>query len=283
MRALAWMAVALASFTLVAIAGREAARGIGTLDMMFYRSAVSLLGVAAWAAVRGELRGMLPTQRLPLHVTRGAVHCIAQFSWLHALTLLPLAQLFALEFTAPLWVALIAPLMLGERLTMTRALAALIGFAGTMVVLRPGQLHIGQGEALALIAALGFALSMMCTKLLTSTEPAMRIMLSMFLVQTVICAVLTAGRAIVPDSATFGWILVLSACGFSAHYALVRAFSLADSIIVAPMDFLRLPLIAAVGIALYAEPIDPLVMAGGGIVVLANLLNLWGERRVKPA
>jgi len=79
------------------------------------------------------------------------------------------------------------------------------------------------------------------------------------------------------------WITMIALAGLSAHYSLVRAFSLADAILVAPMDFLRLPLIAVVGALIYAEPLDPIVLIGGAVVIAGNVLNLWGERRAKAA
>lgn len=278
-RALGWMTLALVSFSLVAIAGRGAAKQATTLEIVFYRSAVSLLPIVLWAIATRQLGMVTRPSRLPLHGLRAVTHLIGQCSWLYALTLIPLAQLFALEFTAPLWVAGLAPLLLGERMSATRALAAVLGFIGAIIVVRPGTLSMGLGEGLALLSALGFALGMLCTKGLTSTEPAARILFYMFLIQTSICGAMALPAIRSLDASTWLWICALAACGLTAHYSLVRAFELADSIIVAPMDFFRLPLIAAVGVLLYNEPLDPIVLAGGGVVVLANIINLVSERR----
>lgn len=282
LRALAWMGLALASFTSVAIAGREASRGATTLELMFYRCVISLVMVLAIVWLGPGFKAMRTT-RLPLHALRSGVHFVAQFSWLSALTMIPLAQLFALEFTAPIWVALLAPLILGERLTRIRLLAAGLGFMCTLIVAQPGVAALNSGIATALIAAIGFALSMLATKVLTRGESALCILFYMFLVQMVLSLLLLAGGIRVPDWETLGWIGVIAVAGLSAHYGLVRAFALADAIIVAPMDFFRLPLIAIVGILLYAEPFDAIVLLGGVIVIAGNLLNLWGEQRTRTA
>lgn len=278
LRALAWMSVALASFTSVAIAGREAARGATTLEMMFYRCLISLVAVLVIALAGPGLKQMRTT-RLPLHSVRAVVHFIAQYSWLSALVLIPLAQLFALEFTAPIWVALLAPLLLGERLTRTRLAAALVGFLGMVIVAQPGAVALNAGIGLGLVAAIGFALSMLATKTLTQGESPLQILFYMFLIQTALSLFLLFGGIRLPDLVTMGWISVIALAGLSAHYSLVRAFALADAIIVAPMDFLRLPLIAVVGAMVYAEPFDPIILFGGLIVIAGNALNLWGERR----
>jgi drug/metabolite transporter (DMT)-like permease len=132
---------------------------------------------------------------------------------------------------------------------------------------------------LALLAAIGFALSMITTKQLTRTESAMTILFYMSAIQTGLAAVIAARSMVVPDAMTLFWVALVGVCGLTAHFSLVRAFALADAIIVAPMDFLRLPLIALVGAWGYAEPLDPIVLLGGSVVVLANFINLWGERR----
>jgi drug/metabolite transporter (DMT)-like permease len=271
------MLLALGSFSTVAITGREAARGASTLEIMFFRCLMSLLAVLVIVLLGPGLRSM-GTNRPMLHLFRAGSHFIAQYSWLAALTLIPLAQLFALEFTAPLWVALLAPLLLGEKLTRTRIMAAGLGFVGLLVVARPGMIAINAGVLLALVAAIGFALSMIATKALTRDGP-VRILFYMFLIQSILALMLLFGEVRLLDWATLGWIAGLSIAGLVAHYALVRAFSLADAIIVSPMDFFRLPLIAVVGAMLYAEPFDFIVLLGGAVVIAGNLINLWGERR----
>lgn len=282
LRALAWMILALASFSSVAIAGREAARGATTLEMMFYRCLISLVIVLALVMVGPGLRQMRTTRPI-LHTWRAVAHFIAQFSWLTALTMIPLAQLFAIEFTAPIWVALLAPLLLGERLSHTRLAAAVLGFIGTVIVVQPGTMALNEGVLLALVAAIGFALAMLATKTLTRSESPLRILFYMFLIQTALSLLLLIGGIRLPDMVTMAWIGVIALAGLSAHYALVRAFALADAIIVAPMDFFRLPLIAVVGALVYAEPLNAVVLFGGLVVIAGNVLNLWGERRAAAA
>lgn len=279
--ALGWMTAALGSFTMVAISGRAAAPTLSTIDLMMLRSWMSLAVIVLAAALTGAgVAATVSTRALGLHVGRGIVHFGAQWSWLSALTMIPLAQLFALEFTAPLWVAMLAPLAVGERVTVWRLAAAVVGFAGAMLVIaRPGAIELDAGTMLALGSAIGFAVSMLCTKLLTRSDGALTILFYLFLVQSVIS--LPAGLDGIGEPDAWGWAGLVGVTGFGliAHYSLTRAFSLADAMIVAPMDFLRLPIIALIGVLLYAEPLDPMVLAGGGVIILGNLLNLWGERR----
>jgi drug/metabolite transporter (DMT)-like permease len=286
------MVGALLAFSVVAVSGREAMRAIGALEMVFWRAGIGLMVLAAiHVALRGTLAGLRSGQPA-LTAGRALVHFGAQYAWLAALTLIPLVEVFALEFTAPLWVALLAPLLLRERLTPVRALAAAIGFVGALVVIWPpgagpspaefvARMSLGAGSLLALASAVGFALNLMAVRRLTRTDRPFVLLAWMYLLQLPLAAALVAagpGLAL-PDARTFGWAALCAVSSLCAHYSLSRAFALADAIVVAPMDFLRVPLIAAVGAAVYAEPLRLPVAIGAAGILAANGLNLWAERR----
>lgn len=281
--AMLWMVGALVSFMLVAIAGRGAkAAGVSVMELMFFRSVVALAVVALVIPFTAGGVWQIGTRRIGLHAVRNGFHFLAQFSWFSALALIPLAQLFSLEFTAPLWVAVLAPIFLNERLTWSRLLAALIGFAGVMIVVQPGTTTLNEGTIFALVAALGFAASMVVTRALMRTETVLSFLFHMSWMQAVVAALLLGlDRITMPEPEPALWMALVGLCGLAAHFFLARAFSQADAIIVAPMDFLRLPLIAVVGLLVYSEPLDPMVLAGGGVVVLANLFNVWQEHRTR--
>ncbi len=296
-QAILWMGLALLSFSAIAIAGREGGRMLSTTELIFWRS---LLGIVVLTLVYARHGGLSATHStlLPLHVARSLVHYAAQYAWLFAVTLIPLTELFALEFTAPLWVAILAPLFLGEKLTPARMAAAVLGFAGALIVAEPGvlsgrlQLSASIGTIAAALSAVGFACSMLITKRLTRQDPALRILFWMQVLQAIIAAVIMIGGGLTtgtwPASWTgstpliaWGWVVVLGIAGLAAHFGLTRAFGLADAIIVAPMDFLRLPLIAVVGALAYGEQPTTALALGAAIVVVANGLNLWAERRAQ--
>jgi drug/metabolite transporter (DMT)-like permease len=277
--AVLWMVGALVAFSVIAIAGREAQKSIDTYQLMFGRAVVGLIILLViFIATRSGIND-LKTQRPGLHIGRNLLHYVAQFSWLYALPLIPLATLFAVEFTGPLWVALMAPLILGERLTGTRMFSALLGFAGIIAIVGPSITSISPGLMFGLVSAVGFAASMICVKSLTRTEDAFRIIFLMHVIQIVIGLIPMATRWIWPDTTTVMWVVVVGVAGLVAHYSLTRAFAVADAIIVAPLDFLRLPLIAAVGATWYGEQLETGVLIGACIILAANIINLQGERR----
>ena len=167
MRAALWMGGALLTFSLMAVAVRELSRTLGTFEILFLRSGVSLALVLAMLPYFG-LRP-LRTQRFPLHVVRNLFHFAGQFSWVYAIGLLPLATVFAIEFTAPIWTAVLAVLFLGEHMNRGRAVMLALGLAGVLVILRPG-LGVFQPAALVMLAgSLFFAIQFIGTP--PSSEP----------------------------------------------------------------------------------------------------------------
>jgi drug/metabolite transporter (DMT)-like permease len=274
-----WMLGAVVSFSTIAVAGREAFRELDVYQVLFYRSVIGLVLFMTYGALsKGGFR-QFRTKRIKQHAVRNMIHLVGQFGWFFALGLIPLAQLFALEFTTPLWIAMLAPLVLGERLTRMRLTALALGFAGVMVILRPGLETVNLGSVAMLIGAVGFAGGMIMTKRLAPTEPPMTILFYMALMQTPVGLLLAFNGLQWPGLTTCFWLVLISILGYTAHFCIVRAMSLADAIVVAPMDFIRLPLIAVVGVMLYGEPLELWVLAGGALVLLGNYGNLMAEHR----
>jgi drug/metabolite transporter (DMT)-like permease len=278
-----WMAGTLAMISLLAVAGREAMRALPTMDMIFYRSWMSLPIVALIVLATGQKVEMLATRRPGMHAWRNAAHLAGQFTWFWAITQIPLAEVFALEFTTPLWVALLAPLILRERMTLPRLAAVVLGFIGALIVIRPAGMAISLGTASALACAVAYAFSYIAMKQLTRTERPLTILFWLSLFQGLYTTAMTFGRLAWPDPATWGWLVIVSLSGLAAHYCIARAFALADATIVTPMDYLRVPLIALIGWLVYAEALDPFVLIGGAVIAAANIVNLLAERRGRSA
>lgn len=281
-RAALWMTGSILGFSSLAVAGRQIGSALDPYEIMFYRSAigiVTVLAVAQWAGTRGQIN----LRHMHLHILRNIVHFAGQVLWLTALLLIPMAQLFALEFSYPIIVALAAPLLLGERLTPVRLLSAGIGFAGILIVARPfGGEGLSLGILAALGCALGFAGSAIVTKRLTRVASITCILFWLAVIQ---CALglgfaLRDGAVALPPLPLLPWVVVIGLAGLLAHFSLTRALSLAPASVVTPIDFLRLPLIALLGMLLYGEPLDLWVIVGGAVIFGANWLNLWWESTV---
>ncbi|QPH53846.1 DMT family transporter [Pontivivens ytuae] len=273
--AVLWMIGATCSFAAMAVAGREIAADHDTFELMLYRSIIGVGIVLGLGGLTGHL-GEIRFARFRLHLVRNVGHFTGQNLWFFAVATIPLAQVVALEFTTPLWVALAAPLLLGEALTWRKGLAVLLGFAGVLVVARPGAVELEPGVIAAALCAIGFAVSYIATKALSETETTTGILFWLTAMQTVFALVCAGfdGDIAAPVRGAVPFLVLVSICGLSAHYCLTRALMLAPASVVAPLDFARLPLVAVVGWALYGEPFALAILAGGALILVANFLNL---------
>lgn len=279
-----WMAGALLSFSAIAVAVRELSGALSVFEMLAFRNAAGLAGLLAAALFLPRLRGQVLPRRVGRHLQRNLVHFAGQYSWTVGVTLLPLAVVFAIEFTAPALTALFAVLLLGEKLTRTRALAIGLGFLGVLVIVRPGAGEIGWPALVVLFAAFCFALTAIATKSLTRTESTYSIMVSMNAMQLPLnFAGAGEGYLARLADAPLLPLAALAVAGFTAHWCLTNAYRNGDAIMVVPLDFLRIPLIAVVGLMLYAEPLDPWVFAGAGVIVAGILINLRAETARAPS
>jgi drug/metabolite transporter (DMT)-like permease len=275
-----WMSGTLLSFTVMAISVRALAGALSAFEMMAARSAFGLVVMLALMAARPALRRDLSLQRLRLHALRNTLHFASQIGWTVAVTLLPLATLFALEFTMPAWVALFAVLALGERMTASRVGALVVCFVGVLVIVRPGLGGFQPAALVALGTALAFALVAICTKKLVTTESTFAILFWMNLMQL---PMNFAGSDPLFVARLEWWmalpLLGIAVAGLATHFCLTNAFRHGDASVVIPLDFLRVPFIALVGALFYAEPLDGLVFAGAGLILAGIVWNLRGEAR----
>ncbi|HBM58409.1 MAG TPA: EamA family transporter [Citreicella sp.] len=280
LRAALWMTGAIVSFSSMAVAGRTVSLDLDTFEIMLYRSLIGLVLITAVVLLTGRW-AEVTTRHFGLQIIRNISHFTGQNLWFFAIASIPLAQVFALEFTAPIWALLLSPLVLGERLTRARVLAALAGFVGILIVARPSPDTLSPGLIAAALAALGFAGSAVFTRRLTRSVSTLNILFWLTAMQAVfglICAGIDGDIALPPLTA---WpaVGVIAVAGLVAHFCLTTALSLAPAAVVMPIDFARLPVIALVGMLLYAEPLDPFVLLGAAVIFAANYGNILRETR----
>jgi drug/metabolite transporter (DMT)-like permease len=270
--AICWMIGALLSLLMMGIAGRELSAELYPQHSAFYRNAICLLLLlpvmifTGWRASR--------TDHIRRHIARNTVHFMAQWCWLFGLGALPLTEVFAIEFSAPIWTALLASMFLSERLTRPRLLAIALGFLGILILLRPGIAIVDPASGVVLLAAFGYAISFVITKNLVGIDSPLTIVWWMNVVQLPIGGLLSIGNFIVPSAALWPWVAALGVCGLSSHYCLSQALKHADATVVIPLDFLRLPLAALLAWLLYAEALDPFLAVGALFILAGNWVNL---------
>ncbi|MEX3015260.1 DMT family transporter [Gymnodinialimonas hymeniacidonis] len=275
-----WMSGAVIAFSSMAIAGRELSTTLSTFELMTYRSMIGMVLVVAIAAACGTL-GQVKTNRLRDHGLRNIFHFTGQNLWFWAVGVIPLSQVFALEFTSPLWVMVLAAIFLGERLTWIKALAGLAGFIGVLIVIQPGSVPLSSGMVAAGAAALAFAITAIFTKRLTRDQSITCILFWLTAIQLVLglAFCLYDGTMAWPSLAAWPWVIVVAISGLVAHFSLTSAISLAPASVVMPIDFVRLPVIGALAFVLYGEPLEWSVVLGAALIFGANYLNVLTEHR----
>lgn len=286
-QAAVWMIGAIVSFTAMAVAGRALAGQHDTFEIMTYRSIIGLVLVVAVAYGTGTL-GQINGRRLELHGLRNVCHFVGQNLWFFAVGAgtIPLSQVFALEFTTPIWAMILAAVFLAEPLTRVRVLAAALGFAGALIVVEPwasdgGTTAFSPALLAAALAAIGFAGAAICTRALVRTESITCVLFYLTLMQAGLGIVTAAydGAVTLPTLSTLPWLALVAVCGLVAHFCLTKALSLAPASVVMPIDFVRLPLIALVGAAFYGEGLEWVILMGGALIFAANFINIRAEAR----
>jgi drug/metabolite transporter (DMT)-like permease len=267
------MAGWLSLMVVLAIVGRGVTRQLPVFQVMEVRSLLGLLMLAPLVRAAGGL-GAMRSAVMGRHIARNVVHYAAQYGWFVALTLIPLAQLVSIEFTMPLWTALLAAAFLAERLTPRKLLAVAVGLLGVALIVRPTAGDMQPGQLIALAAAVGFAISVVLVKSLTRKDSAVAIIFWMLVIQSAIGLAPALWTWHWPTPITWAGLVVIAFCGTFSHYCMTRAMRHADATVVVPMDFLRVPLTASAAWLVYAEAVDTWTMLGAALILGANALNL---------
>jgi drug/metabolite transporter (DMT)-like permease len=278
MRAALWMGGSITSFLTMTVAGRAIMPTLDVFQVMEMRSVIGWFILLPLVLASGGFAAMR-TRRPLQHIGRNVVHYAGQFAWLQALTMIPLAQLISIEFTTPIWGALLAVLFLGERMGARKVAAIVLGLVGVLVIVRPGATAVDPGHLIMLAGAVAFGISVVMVKSLTRTDSVVAIIFWMLIIQSVIGLVPAIAVWRTPAPELWPWILLVSFTGMSSHFCMARALSYTDATVVMPMDFLRLPLSALIGFLLYSEKIDAFTAIGAALILAGNLFNL--QRRAR--
>jgi drug/metabolite transporter (DMT)-like permease len=268
---------AVLSFAAMAVAVRELQRHMGSFEIVFMRSVVMLCLALAFLARTGI--ASIRTRRIHLHLSRNLIHLVGQVLWVYSISALTLATVFAIEFTMPVWTAILAAIFLHERLSRPRLVQLTLGLAGVLIILRPGAGEFHPAAVAMIIGSLCYASSFIFTKRLSSTDTALAVLFWMSVIQAPVSLALAMTQWVMPVAADVPWIIAVGFGAFWAHYCMTRSMMLVDATVAVPIDFIRLPLIAVIGAFLYAEPFDPLVIVGATVIFAGTYYSLSRERR----
>lgn len=277
MAAFIWMSGALLSLCLMAIGARELAGGVGTFQILFVRSVIGLLVVSV-VMLRSGRSVLFRTRKFKIHLARNVFHFIGQYGWFLGIGVLPLAQVFALEFTTPLWTLIIAALFLKESLTLKKIVAIVLGSSGVYLILNPGADIVHPAALYVLGAAVCFGVAYVSTKALAATDDPLTVLFYMCAVQLPMGLLLSLGNFVAPSLIQWGWLTLVGLTALSAHFCITHAMQKADASVVVTLDFLRLPLISVIGVVFYAEAFNPMLVLGATLMLAGNLINIYRPR-----
>jgi drug/metabolite transporter (DMT)-like permease len=263
------------------IGARELSAKMSSVEILSFRAIVGVVVMfpfllrGGWAAFR--------THQFGWHAGRSVLQFAAQFAWVFGIATLPLAEITALEFTIPLWAAPIAILFLGERMAVHKWLALLLGFAGILIILRPGIAVVSPAALVVLAGCLAFAATGVLMKHLARTDDPKLIVFYVNLIQLPMALIPAVYVWVTPNWSDAPWIFLWGFGGLAATYAMAKAMQLADATLILPIDFVRLPFAAFLGYLLYAEQIVLWTLFGALIIFGANYYSVTREaRRSRP-
>ncbi|MCY4548981.1 MAG: DMT family transporter [Defluviicoccus sp.] len=274
------MFAAMMSMTMATIA-KDLVQELPVFEVVFFRQLFGTLLLAPVLFRPGV--NPLRTHRIGMHGLRALFNFVAILGYFTSLGLVPLAQITALGFTSPVFASLLAVLVLGEAVRTPRMVGLLLGFAGALIILRPGFETVSAGSLYVLGSAASWAVAMTCIKALSRTETSVAITFYAAFLQLPMALVAALFVWQWPSPGQLGLLLVISAIGTLAQISLSQAFREADSTVVLPMDFTKLVWASLLGYAVFAEIPDPWAWIGGLVVFSGVLWVAYSERRRRVA
>ncbi len=253
---------------------------IHPFEIAFFRNLFSVVAVLPFL-VRNGLGG-LKTPRLPLHIGRAALKLLALVCFFFAISQSPMAMVTAIAFSSPLFIALGSMALLGEPWRKVRLAGLAIGFAGVLIVIRPGFAPIDASIGFAMLSALGLGGVGLLMKYVSVREAPHSVVALNVLLTIPIAALLMVPVWTMPSPMMFGLMIVQGLIGGVSQLCVSRAMSMADASIISPIEFLRLPLVVVLAWLLFREPTDVWTIAGGTVIFAATLATVLNERRRRP-
>ncbi len=282
-RGILWMLLTGLLFVGVSATVKYSAQDLPAAQAAFLRY---LFGLVFLLPMIWQLRTLrLPRQAWHLFALRGVVHTVAVAMWFFAMTRIPLAEIAAMNFLAPIYVTILATLFLGERFVPARGFAIAAAFAGTLMILRPGFRELGDGHLAMLLTALAFAASFVIAKRVADLASPAAIVAILSLTVTLGLTPFAWAVWVPPSLAQVFWLTVTAALATAGHYTMALAFREAPITATQPVTFLQLVWATLLGAVVFDEAIDALSVAGGaviaGSVILLAIYEAQSRRRIR--
>lgn len=277
LRGILWMLLATIFFSAMHAGIRHASAGMHPFEIAFFRNLFGLFVVAPWFIRYGL--APLRTGALGLHLGRSVLNLVSMLAFFYALSITPLADVAALTFAAPIFATVLAIFFFRETVTIGRWAAILLGFAGTVVILRPGFQHVGLGPILAVSSAVVWAFALMIIKQIGRTDSSVTITSYMLVLLVPLSAIPAAFVWQWPTQNQLIWLVAIGMLGTTGHLFLNQAIKEAETHVVMPIDFVRLVWVAIIGYFAFNEFPDAFTWIGGIMIAAGGIYIAYGERK----
>lgn len=276
-RGILWMVATAASFAVLMVAIRQLSHTFHTIEIVFVRALVGVCLMMPMVVRSGP--AVLKTRRLPLHGLRTFFAFMAMLTFYYALAYISVAQATALTFLIPVFTAIVAAVVLKERVDGPRWIAVVVGFVGAIAIVRPGFIAITFPTLMALASCLAYAGAWSTVKLLSRTEAASVTVFYMNVIMVPLTLAPSLFVWVTPRWSDLPMLLAMAVSGWSAHFCQARSFGAADASAVMPFDFLRLPFGAILAFLLFGEISDLWTWVGAVIIFAGTYYATWRETR----
>ena len=271
------MTLAALSFTLMVVCVRYLENRYPSVQVVFFRALVGLVFVIPPLMQHGFAG--LGTKRIGMHLSRAVFAMAAMLAFYYGVVFVPLADAMAYTFIIPLFATVGAALILREIVDMPRWAATLIGFIGTLVIIRPGHAEFSLPVMLMILSAAFYAGSWISLKFLTRTESASIIVLYMNVLIVPLALIPTLFVGTMPTLSDLPFLIAIGGFGSLAHFFQAKSYAAADASAVIPFDFLRLPFSVVFAWFLFAEPTNLFIWIGAVIIFASTWYISWHESR----
>ncbi len=281
LRGALWMIAASAAFAAMNGSIRHISADVHPFEIAFFRNFFGLVFMLPWLMRAGL--GALKTERLGLYTIRGLLGMAAMMAWFWSLSVMPLAEAVALNFTLPLFGTVLAVLVLGEVVRVRRWSATIVGFIGAMIIMRPGIEEVSLNQVIVLFAALMMAATAIAVKILSRTESPVAIVMYMTIFLTPLSAIPAVFVWQTPDWNSLIWMAWIGGLANVAHLLITHAFRATEASVVMPFDFARLVFVAIIGFIFFDEVADVWTWVGAAVIAASSVYIAHRETRVARA
>ncbi|MDH3661896.1 MAG: DMT family transporter [Alphaproteobacteria bacterium] len=248
-------------------------------EAAFFRNATGLIFLLPWF-LRYGLKP-LHTDHFKLHLWRSLVNVVAMLCFFYAVSITPLAEVTALGFAAPIFATVLAALVLGETIRLRRWTAVVVGFIGTLIILRPGFAEVGLGQLLVMTSTVFWAVALLLIKQVSRYDSSITVIAYMSLLQLPLSLLPALFVWTWPSLDMVPWLLALGLLGGVAQWLMTESLRVADTSVVMPLDFCKLPWTALLAYLAFAQVPDKYTWIGGAVIFGSALYIAYRERQVQ--